>query len=112
MTRDDLGPLLVALAGMLQIMLTFTPSISPDVAFHEADIWERHPVGVVCAPGQVPPCVGTSSPEPQSWAVVPAGGGRLALWAPALSPGAVQMFRLRAVDAAGNRSVDAVELRP
>ena len=112
MTRNDLGPLLLALAGMLQIMLTFAPSVSPDVVYHEADVWERHHVAVVCAAGQVPPCVGTSAPEPQSWAIVPAGAGRVGLWAPALSPGAVQMFRLRAVDAAGNRSVDAVDLRP
>ena len=89
-------------------ILYFAPSVSPDVVMYEADVWERHMVEVACPAGHIPPCVVATAPEPVSWAIVPQGDGRYALYA---KDAPVIMICLRAVDGAGNRSVCATDFR-
>ena len=93
-------------------LIYFDASTSPDVAYHEAEIWERHIIEVVCTPAQPPPCHGTSVPSMVSWAIVPSShpGFDLELWAIDVAAGSVAMFRIRAVDHAGNQSAWETEV--
>jgi hypothetical protein len=89
-------------------LLYFDASPSMDVVSYEADVWERHMVEAACPPGYIPPCLVATAPEPVSWAIVPQGDGRYAIYA---QDAPVIMICLRAVDGAGNRSVCADDFR-
>lgn len=93
------------LLGLVPIVF-FDPSVSVDVVGYEAEVWRREIVPVTCPPTDPPPCFGTSEPMVEGWMI-----SDNTLFAAPLPPGAVYLFRIRAFDAAGNRSVWATEVR-
>lgn len=93
------------LLGLVPIVF-FDPSVSTDVVGYEAEVWKREIVEVVCPPDTLPPCLGTSQPTVEGWMI-----SDNTLFAIPQPLGTIYMFRIRAYDASGNRSVWATEVR-